>query len=37
MEDDKRKISKEKDDLQKQLIQQKDRLLEAERETRYKF
>jgi chromosome segregation ATPase len=33
VEEDKRKLSKEKDELQQQLIQQKDRMLEAERES----
>ena len=35
MEEDKRKITKERDDFQIQLLEQKDRLLEAERESRY--
>jgi predicted nuclease with TOPRIM domain len=35
VEEDKRKLSKEKDDLSQQLIQQKDRMLEAERDSRY--
>jgi predicted nuclease with TOPRIM domain len=35
LEEDKRKLSKEKDDLSQQLIQQKDRMLEAERDSRY--
>ena len=35
LEDDKRKLTQEKDDLQQQLIKQKDRMLEAERDTRY--
>lgn len=33
MGEDKSKLAKDKDDLQKQLMQQKDRLLEAERES----
>lgn len=37
MEEDKRKVTKERDELQKQVLQQKDRLLEAERESRYKL
>jgi predicted nuclease with TOPRIM domain len=35
LEEDKRKLSKEKDDLSQQLIQQKDRMLETERDSRY--
>jgi len=35
LEDDKRNLSKEKDDVQAQLLQQKDRVLEVERETAY--
>jgi len=35
MEEDKRKVTKERDDFQIQLLEQKDRLLEAERESRY--
>jgi len=35
LEDDKRKIAKEKDDVQAQLLQQKDRALEIEREAAY--
>jgi uncharacterized membrane protein YccC len=32
-EEDKRKVAKEKDDLQQQFMQQKDRMLETERDT----
>ena len=35
MELDKRKLTQEKDDLQQQLIKQKDRTLEAERDVGY--
>jgi len=35
LEEDKRKLTMEKDDLQEQLIKQKDRLLEAERDVGY--
>ena len=35
LEDDKRKIAKEKDEVQAQLLQQKDRALEIEREAAY--
>jgi phage-related minor tail protein len=35
LEDDKRKLTKEKDDLQQQLIKQKDRILEVEQDARY--
>ena len=34
-EEDKRKLTQEKDDLQQQLIKQKDRMLEAERDAGY--
>jgi regulator of replication initiation timing len=33
--EDKRKLTQEKDDLQQQLIKQKDRMLEAERDAGY--
>jgi len=35
LQDDKRKLAQEKDDLQQQLIKQKDRMLEAERDAGY--
>jgi cytochrome c-type biogenesis protein CcmH/NrfG len=35
LEEDKRKLTQEKDDLQQQLINQKDRMLEAERDAGY--
>ena len=35
LEEDKRKLTQEKDDLQQQLIKQKDRMLEAERDAGY--
>jgi hypothetical protein len=33
LEEDKRKLTKEKDDVQAQLLQQKDRALEVERDS----
>ena len=35
LEEDKRKLTQEKDDLQQQLIKQKDRMLETERDAGY--
>ena len=35
LEEDKRKLTQEKGDLQQQLIKQKDRMLEAERDAGY--
>jgi chromosome segregation ATPase len=37
LEEDKRKLTEEKDDLQKLLINQKDRILEAERDVGYDY